>query len=162
MSAPKTRQFSLLSTVTLTTAVAFWCWLFNDLPAFELALFSGTTLIAGLIGHFTHEFVLRSRITVLATALLLYNVSLLILGSLSSMSLGDSLEMLKDLIVEPAMLVQRTNGILGRLFSLSIVAGTVLLTPAHSIRPCLPTAIMTAMGPGIWYSAGLLCLMHAG
>jgi hypothetical protein len=42
-----------------------------------------------------------------------------------------------------------------------MVLGTLLFTPAHSIRPSLPTAIITALGLGFWYASSILMLIYA-
>jgi hypothetical protein len=42
------------------------------------------------------------------------------------------------------------------------VAATLIFSAAHSIRPCLPTAIVTALGVAIWYGVSLMIMAAAG
>jgi hypothetical protein len=48
------------------------------------------------------------------------------------------------------------------LLTLAIVLGTLIFTAAHSIRPSLPSAMITALGIAMWYGASMMIMASAG
>jgi hypothetical protein len=155
-------QFSLRAVVALTVASAVWVWLFREAKPVEIAIFSGVALTAGLVGHVVYRYCVPWRVTVVATVLLLYNAVLLALEVLHDGS--NPLELLLQVAVGPAEMLMHVNWHWHRdtVFMLAMVLGTLLFTPAHSIRPSLPTAIITALGLGFWYTTSILMMIYAG
>lgn len=158
-------QFSLRATAVLTAATAVWIWIFREAPAFDLAIIAGAASTAGLAGHVVYARWLPSRVTVMATVLLLYNALLgaqLLLQSGSGTPWFERLAFLLDILVLPVQMMSHATGTRDILFLATLVLGTLTFTPAHSIRPCLPSAIITAMGIAIWYGGSLLIMAYAG
>jgi hypothetical protein len=155
-------QFSLRAVVALTVASAVWVWLFSEAKPVEIAVFSGVALTAGIVGHVVYRYCLPWRVTVVAMVLLLYNAVLLALEVLHDGS--NPLELLLQVAVGPAEMLMHVKWHWHRhtVFKLAMVLGTLLFTPAHSIRPSLPTAIITALGVGFWYGSSILMLTYAG
>ena len=71
-------------------------------------------------------------------------------------------ELLVDVVANPIKLMMRAETLRQNLFCLAILFGTLFFTPAHSLRPSFPSALVTALGIGIWYAIGILMLMYAG
>jgi hypothetical protein len=164
MAETRKNQFSLRAILALTAASATWFWLFREASPIELTIFSIAALAAGLVGHTVYIYWLPSRFTVVVAVFLLYNFTLVILeviGSGASFRPSDCLQLLIDIVVEPAEWAIRAWGTQHMLFSFAFVIGTLLFTPAHMVRPGLPGALITALGLGIWYGAGILLLTHA-
>ena len=162
--SPRT-QFSIRAMIALTAAIALWLWIFREATPFELGIFSGIAFVAGLVAHLFYTFWLPSRITAIATVLLIYNAILVVLalwGSNSNTPVADCLEFLIDILAQPVEMLMHLSTPRQTMFTLAIVLGTILPTPAHSIRPSLPSAFITALGIGIWYAAGMLFLIYAG
>lgn len=162
--APK-HQFGLRAAIVLTAAIAIWFGLFQDASLTELAIFSGAALVAGVAGHMVYTLWLPWRITVVAMVLLIYNLILFSM-LLESVGLGTELfshlDFLVDVVVLPAemaMHFQQTSDIL---WMSALMSVTTIFTLAHTVRPSLPTAIITAFGVGAWYATGILIMSHAG
>lgn len=164
VEAPK-NKFSIRAIIVLTAAFAVWVWIFGDLPPIYLAVFTGIAVAAGIVAHFLYSFWLPWRVTVMAAVLLIYNsilVALIVLQSNSSNPISDCFELLVDVVISPVEMLIRAKTLRQNLFCLAILFGTLFFTPAHSLRPSFPSALVTALGIGIWYAAGLLMLMYAG
>lgn len=165
MTEASRNQFSLLGMVILTLAVAVWLWIFRENTVQELATFSAIAFAAGLISHLVYTYCLPWRITGVLCVLLLYNGALIgiqLINSGGNIKLSESTEFIIQILRQPAEMafwVRTTNDIL---MLTVIMLATVLFTPAHAIRQELPTALVTAMGIGIWYAVGILILSHAG
>ncbi len=158
-------QFSLRAMIVLTASFAVWVWIFREIKPGEMAVLTGIVLMAGIVAHVVYAFWLPWRVTVIATVLLLYNVmigALTLLQSGSSMSWFQHLEFLYDVVVHPAKMMMYTHSPRDLVFSLAIVLGTVFFTPAHAIRPSLPTAIITALGIAIWYGSSIMMMAYGG
>jgi hypothetical protein len=152
-------QFSLRASVVLTAAVGFWVWIFREMSPVEIAVFGGVALTAGVVGHIVYTKWLPWRVTVIATVLLLYNsllgVQLLLSGS------GEPW-LLVETVVLPFEMMWHAKSPRDILFVSLIVLGTLTLTPAHCIRPSLPTAIVSALGIAIWYVSSIMIMIYAG
>ena len=165
MTEERTSQFSLRATIVLTAAIALWLAIFREASPVELAIFSTVTLAAGVIAHLVHAYWLPWRFTVIVVVLLIYNTALAVL---MLVELGGAfpllllLETVIQIISQPAKMAVRASGMRDILFTLGYVLGTLCFTPAHVIRPGFPTAIITAIGIGIWYTAGILIMIYAG
>lgn len=158
-------QFSLRVSVVLTAASAFWLWIFREMSPVEIVVFAGIALTAGLVGHVVYAFWLPSRVTVIGTVLLLYNAILgaqLLLQSGSAGPWFARLAVLFEIVVLPAELMRNATSPRDIVFSLAMVVGTLIFTAAHSIRPSLPTAIITAMGIAIWYGSSIMSMIYGG
>lgn len=156
---PKT-QFSVRSIAALTAAIAVWFWIFRKTKPLEIAVFSGAAVSAGIVGQFVYSFWLPRRVTVLATTLLVYNFGLLafmLLGPSSGVSIAEAMSLLIGFLIQPAGYILR-SGATPETFAL--VVATAIFAPAHSLRPSFPSALITAFGVGIWYSAGWLMLSY--
>lgn len=156
-------QFSLRAVTVLTVASALWVWLFREARPVEITTFSSIAVTAGIVGHIVYRYWLPWRVTVVATVLLLYNA--LLLALLLFGGEPHPLKFLFTVAVQPAEMTMEylkwhfwTRGTLVNLF---IVLGTLLFTPAHLLRPSLPTAIVTALGIGFWYASSILMLTYA-
>ena len=162
--APK-NQFSILAIIVLTAAIAVWIWIFGDLTPVELTVFTGIAVAAGIVAPFLDSLWLPWRVTVLFAVLLIYNsilVALVLLQSNSSNPMSLCWELLVDVVANPIKLMMRAETLRQNLFCLAILFGTLFFTPAHSLRPSFPSALVTALGIGIWYAIGILMLMYAG
>ncbi|QDT58882.1 hypothetical protein SV7mr_13840 [Stieleria bergensis] len=164
MIETRRNQFSLAGMILLTLAVAVWLWIFRETTGRELLTFSAIAFAAGLISHGVYTYWLPWRITGLLSVLLLYNGGIVVMQLIASggnFKLSDSGELILQILRQPiemAFWVRTMNDIL---MLTVILLGTVLFTPAHTIRQELPTALITAMGIGLWYAVGILILTHA-
>jgi hypothetical protein len=164
MNKSKT-QFSLRATATLTAAIAVWVAIFREMPPTELAILTGIAVAAGLAGHVVYARWLPWRVTVIATVLLIYNGLLgtqLLLQTGSGEPWFRRLAFLFELLVFPAEMAIRARAPRDILLMIAIVLGTLIFTAAHSIRPSLPSAIITALGIAIWYGAAMMIMASAG
>lgn len=164
VETPKT-QFSIRSIIALTAAIAVWALIFGEAALAETTVLTGVALAAGIAAHFLYSFWLPWRITVMATVLLTYNSILFahaLQHSSSSDPVSDCLELLVDVVVQPTEMLMHAKTLREKMFLLAILFGTVFFTPAHSLHPSLPSALITALGIGIWYAAGILLMMYAG
>ena len=130
-----------------------------------MAVLAGVALTSGIVGHVVYTFWLPWRVTVIATVLLLYNAmlgALALLQSGSGVPWFNRLAVLFDVVVLPAEMTAHANSPRDILFSVAIVLGTLLFTPAHSIRPSLPSALITALGIGIWYGSSIMMMAYGG
>lgn len=160
---PKT-QFNLQAIFALTTAVAVWAWIFKDTSPTEMAALAIVPLVAGTIGHLTYTFVLPWRFTTTATMLILFNVVpllLMLFAPDARDAVWDHIKFLIMITTRPAeMLAHARSSDLS--MCIAYVLGTLLLTPANALKPCFPTAMISAIGLTIWYGVGVLILSHAG
>ena len=165
MNYSKTK-FSLRSTVMLTAAVAVWFWFLGQLPGSErsdeivlpIAVVTGVALAAGIVGHVVYTAWLPWRMTVIVTSLLIYDVVFVLMTSFA-LGLADNLAFLIETLIAPARELISLNWIS---MSLKCLLPTLILAPAHSIRPSLPSAIITALGIAAWYVTGLSIMGSAG
>lgn len=158
-------QFSLRATVVLTAASAVWVAIFREMPPTELAIVTGIAVAAGIAGHVVYVRWLPWRVTVIATVLLIYNTLLgaqLLLHSGSGEPWFRRLDFLFELLLLPAEMAIRARAPRDILLMLAIVLGTLIFTAAHSIRPSLPTATITALGIAIWYGGAMMIMASAG
>jgi hypothetical protein len=158
-------QFSLRASLVLTAASAFWVWIFREMSPVEMAVVGGVAITAGLVGHVVYTFWLPWRVTVIATVLLLYNAILgaqLLLQSGSGDPWFARLAVLFEIAVMPVEMMRHVTSPRDIAFSLAIVLGTLILTAAHSIRPNLPSAIITALGIAIWYGSSIMIMIYGG
>ncbi len=165
MADNQKQQFSVLSVILLTAAIAIWLTLFREASASELAIFASTAAVAGVLAHLAYTYVLAWRVTAAVTVLLVYNLALVLLLVWNvglSNQLIDRLDLLADIVMQPAAIVTRVRSIDQVLSIGPLVLVTAIYTPAHAVRPSLPTAIITALGIGAWYAAGILILSQAG
>lgn len=163
MTETPKHQFSLLATIVVTAAIAIWFALFQDATLTELAIFSGIALAAGIAGHLVYTFLLPWRITVVATVLLVYNLipfATLLASTGPTMKLLSNLDFFVDVVVQPAELAMHTTQTRDILWIIATGLVTAIFTPAHAVRPSLPTAIITALGLGAWYATGIRILSH--
>jgi hypothetical protein len=154
-------QFSIRAIAAFTVASAVWVWLFREAKPVEIAIFSGVAMTAGILGHVVYRYWLPWRVTAIVTVLLLYNAVLFVPALLHDGS--NSFRFLFQVAFGPAEMIMHMNWHWHRdtVFMLAMVLGTLLFTPAHSIRPSLPTAIITALGLGFWYASSILMLIYA-
>ena len=161
----RTTQFSLRAIAVLTAASAVWIWIVQEMPAAEMAVFAGVALVSGIVGHLVYVYCLRSRVTVMVTVLLLYN---LVLGAQLLVQSGhgtpwfERLAFLSDVLFEPLRMMSHVTAPRDILLLLRYTVGTLVFTAAHSIRPSLPAAIITALGIAIWYGCSVLIMANAG
>lgn len=154
-------QFSLRAVAVLTLASAVWVWLFREARPAEIATFSGVAVTAGIVGHVVYEYLFAWRVSVILTVLLLYNGLLLALVLLYGRE-PNPLELLFQVAVEPVDMLMHVKWHRDTVFLVVMLLGTLLFTPAHWVRPSLPTAIITALGIGFWYASSILMLTYAG
>ncbi len=158
-------QYSLRATLVLMVASMVWIWIFKEMRPLEIAILAGFALAAGLVGHVVYSFWLPWRVSVLATVLLIYNLCLgtqFLLQSASRPPWRETLTILWDVLIFPAEMLTHTTAARDVAFMLLTVAATLIFSAAHSIRPCLPTAIVTALGVAIWYGVSLMIMAAAG
>ncbi|MCA9176197.1 MAG: hypothetical protein KDB14_17040 [Planctomycetales bacterium] len=162
-------QFSLRQVAALTAAAAVWVWHFREAEPAAIATFSFAAVTAGIIGHFVDKYWNLYALSALVAVLLVYNGALLALALFEGAA--DPLGALIQVLVAPAEMLKwqldsiATNRVTSNrdtVFLLVMLLGTLLFTPAHWIRPSLPTAIITALGVGLWYGTSILILSHAG
>ena len=159
------RQFSLRATFMLTAVSAVWVWIFREITPVEMAVIAGIAVTAGLVGHIVYTYWLPWRVTVIATVLLLYNALLGVLSLLESSSGPPSLarlEVLFAVVVWPLEMMRYATAPRDIMFWLVMVLATLIFTPAHAIRPCLPSAIITALGIAIWYGVSIMMMAYGG
>ena len=161
-------QFSLSATLVVTAAFSVWFWFLAQLPgsqepgelALAIAVFTGVALAAGVAGHVVYSLWLPWRVTVIVTSLLLFNVVFFLLNIFAgSLDLADASALLFEILLLPARELVAMNWIS---MSLKCLLPTLILTPAHSIRPSIPSAIITALGVVAWYVTGLSIVSSAG
>lgn len=116
----------------------------------------GFTLFAGVLGHFLYERIINKRWVVHFAVLSLFSLGL---GTLALQD-GSFSHVLEVPFLIPSAIrwsnpTAATTMTVGMMLVLAIVS-------AHSIRPGFRTALLTALGWGIWYSASLMILSHAG
>lgn len=158
-------QFSIRATAVLTAATAVWLWIFRQARPVDMAVLASAALIAGLAGHLVYARWIPRRATVMTTVFLLYNAMLgtqLLLQSGGGSRWFERLAFLGDILVLPIMAIRQAAGPHDMLFLASVVLGTLIFTPAHSIRPCLPSALITSLGIAIWYGGSILMVAYAG
>ena len=152
-------QFSLRATVVLTAAVAFWLWFLRQTSPLggqpgEITVYTGLALTAGIVGHVVYTFWLPWRVTVIVTSFLLYAVALVLFVAWDQhLDVTDSLWFLFITLVPPRVLIDFHSW--NWISMLICLLTTLILAPAHSIRPSLPSAIITALGIAAWYVTGL-------
>ncbi len=164
MNKSKT-QFSLRATFILIAVSAVWVWIFKDITPFEMAVVAGTAVTTGLLGHIVYTYLLPTRVTVIATVLLVYNALLgaqLLLVPSSGTPTLMRLAFLFDILVSPLEMMTYATAPRDIMFWLAMVLGTLIFTPAHAIRPCLPSAIITALGIAIWYGVSIMMMAYGG
>lgn len=120
-------------------------------------VFVGFTLFAGASGHFLYERVFKTRWAVHFSVLLLFSLGL---GSLALLQNGSLYLVLEVPFLIPSAIrwsnpTATTTMVFGMMLVLAVIS-------AHSIRPGFRTALLTALGWGIWYSASLMVLRQAG
>jgi hypothetical protein len=96
---------------------------------------------------------------------LLYNAGLLFVAKLDTGSFipsFDDLQILFDAVIQPAALIAHARQLNEVLFCVVIVLGVLSFTPAHLVRPSLPSAIVSALGLGIWYGSFVMMMSRAG
>jgi hypothetical protein len=164
-SAPKSsHQFSIRSFMALTAVIAVWLWLFREITPTELTIFTSFAVVTGVIAHLIYAFVMTWRIAGVLSVLLIYNLALVLLtlvGAGLQNPVSASFDAIFHVLISPAEMITHANSFRDRLFSTVMVAGTLLFTPAHALRPNFISAVVTSMGVGIWYVAGILFLSHA-
>lgn len=163
---PKTsHQFGFRSFMLLTLVMAIWLWLFREVRPSELAIFTSFAFATGFAAHLIHTFLLSWRMVGVLSVLLIYNGTLVLLTVVSSgfqSPISESLATIADLVTAPAEIISHATLPHEILFSTVIVAGTILLTPAHAIRPNFVNAMITSLGVGFWYVAGIVVMIYAG
>lgn len=143
----------------LAVAWAYWAWLLSDMwrkPVGDLVVllvFASVTFTAGVCGHLLYRYVLRWRGTVLLSLLM---GPLPVLGFL----LGSAGGML--ILALPIDFVAHQNWTHRITFSLPVFCSMVVLAIAHPLKPCLTTAIITAIGISLWYGLAILIGANAG
>ena len=159
------RQFSLRATFILTAVSAVCVWIFGEITPVEMAVIAGIAVTAGLVGHVVYTKWLPWRVTVIATVLLVYNA---LLGTQLLFSTGSGTPMLArlaflfEIVISPLELMSYATSPRDIIFWLVVVLGTVIFTPAHAIRPSLPSAIITALGIAIWYGVSIMMMAYGG
>ncbi len=159
------RQFSLRATFILIAVSAVWVWIFREMTPFEMAVVAGIAVTAGLLGHIVYTYLLSSRVTVIATVLLVYNALLgaqLLLEPGSGTPTIRRLAFLFDILVLPLEMMKYATAPRDIMFWLVMVLGTLIFTPAHAIRPSLPSAIITGLGIAIWYGVSIMMMAYGG
>ena len=163
-TAPKPpHQFGIRSFMLLTVVMAVWFWLFRGITPAEMTIFTSFALVVGLLAHLVYTFLLPQRLVGLISILLFYNVTLALLTVVSAgfqNPISETFETIVAIIRAPATIIPHASSPRELFFSVTIVAGTLLLTPAHAIQPNLVSALITSMGVGIWYVAGILVLSY--
>jgi hypothetical protein len=156
-------QFGIGEVALLTAGVAVWIWFLMQLPepvpVQAIVVFSSIALAAGFFGHVAYVYLLTWRGTVVVGAFLIYCVVFLIMAAAESIDFSESLSLLLEALVSPARELYVMSWIS---MSLKCLLPTLLLAPAHPIRPSLPTAIMTSLGVAAWFVTGLVILGSAG
>lgn len=148
----------------LTVVIAVWFWLFREITPTELTIFTSFAVVAGMIAHLIYACVMTWRIVGVLAVLLIYNLTLVLLTLVSAglqIPISESFETIFQVLISPAEIITHATSFRDRLFSTVIVSGTLLFTPAHAFRPNFISAVITSMGVGIWYVAGILFLSHA-
>ncbi len=147
----------------LAIACAYWGWLLSDLwrkpvgNLLALIVFASVTLTAGVCGHLLYRYVLRWRGTVLLTLLLGPLPVLGLLGLLFGSAGG-----MFEILALPIDLVAHQNWTHRITFSLPVFFSIVVLSMAHSLKPSLANAIITAIGISLWYGLAILIGANAG
>ncbi len=157
--------FSLRACCVLVAASALWVWIFRDLSSIELLVLSSVAFVAGTVSHLVYAFWLPWRVTAIAVDVMLYNGLLaaqLLFGSGTGTSSPRRLAFLIDVLVEPAQMATYARTPSDILFFLAVLFGTLVFTPAHAIRPSLPSAIITALGISIWYGSSIMMMAYGG
>jgi hypothetical protein len=72
------------------------------------------------------------------------------------------LAFLFEIVISPLELMSYETSPRDIIFWLVVVLGTVMFTPAHAIRPSLPSAIITALGIAIWYGVSIMMMAYGG
>jgi hypothetical protein len=156
-------QFGIGEVVLLTAAVAVWIWFLMQLPepvpAQAIVVISSIALAAGIFGHVAYLYLLNWRGTVVVGSFLIYCVVFWIMTAAESTDFSESLSFLFEALAAPARELYAMNWIS---MSLKCLLPTLLLAPAHPIRPGLPTAIMTSLGVAAWFVTGLVILGSGG
>jgi len=156
MSRSLKEQFGPVNCLLLAAAMAAWCWLFREVTLLEQTVLGSVCVVAGLIGHLVYARWWSYRTTVFVVVLLIYTDTLFLL-SLPVGGPREAFELSTAVFVEPALLLLRGNP-----HGVPFLLGTLIFAPANIIRPSLPTAVVTALGLGMWCMAGLLLMAHAG
>lgn len=159
------RQFSLRAAFMLTSASAVWVWIFKETTPLEMAVLGGIAIAAGLVGHVVYTKLLPWRVTVIAIVILIYNSllgALLLLTSGAGNQSPSLLKFLFDFLVLPLEMMRHATSPRDIVFWLVVGLGTLVFTAAHSLRPCPPSAMITAMGIAIWYGVSIMIMANSG
>lgn len=151
--------------LVLTAACAYWMWLLSDLRhhPIDFVILAAITIACGIVGHLLYAYVLPWRVTVVVSNLVLFLVVCeLGTGSVAG-GLGSLTQISNFFFYLPVdFFVHRRGWADGMSFWLPMLAGIVICTAAHPIKPSLPTAIITAIGISMWFGVAALIAINAG
>jgi hypothetical protein len=152
-------QFGLRGMFVLTTASAYWIWLLSDLrnqPVF-FAIFAAITIVFGIGGHIVYTYLITWRGTVVVGLLVLPAV--IFCGLCALFGAGSDGFVI---LAIPIHFFLQQDGPYNIWHSLLYLMSVMILTAAHPIKPCLLTAIISAMGISVWYGMACLIASEAG
>lgn len=165
MAEPRKIRFSIRAILALTAAFALWLWVLDGIHISEAASFAAIAMAAGLVAHLVYVYWLPWRVTGVVVVFLVYNLGLLAICLWETVGTARPtswLDLMAIVFFAPAKMLMSAREPNELLLWAKFAIGMVVMTPAHMIRPCLPTALITALGIGIWYAAGILITMHGG
>lgn len=116
----------------------------------------GGVLAAGAFAHFIYLKVWNSRITVPFTVLLAINLFILSL----IWRYRGKMRLLVDIPLSFPSQIRFDAGRDDFMLMVTCLVVTLCMMVAHSIRPNFRTALITALGFGIWYGVSLMVMKH--
>ena len=176
MSAEQ-RQFGIRGVMLWITAVAIWLWFLMQFPdgafsagraRFEavvgILVVTAFPLMAGGLGHLIFTRLFHFRLCVVMASIVFFSVLLILMALFQQqyhVDLNDSIEFVW-LVPMSAFEVLKYQPTLSADEQVPLIIVLVCFLPAHSIRPGLGTAIVTATGVWAWYLMGFYVLVSGG
>lgn len=170
-------QFGVRGVMLLMAAFAIWLWFLMQFPdgafsaggaRFEavVGIFVVTTfpLMAGGLGHLIFTRLFHFRLCVVLVSIVFFSVLLILVALFQQQYHVDLVESFQLVWLVPmsAFEVLKYQPTLSADEQVPLIIVLVSFLPAHSIRPGLGTAIVTATGVWAWYLMGFYLLVSGG